>query len=96
MSVRRAPRFGPCQRGKHCWGKPMNEPLTSAEIKAQFNHEWILIKDPVTNELLEVQGGNVLFHSKDRDEFDWRMLEFNPKRSAVVFTGKPKNMEFVL
>lgn len=75
----------------------MSDTLTMEEIRAQFDNEWVLIDDPITDERLEVHGGKVLFHSKDRDEFDRRSLEFRTKRFAVVFTGgPPANMEFVL
>ena len=75
----------------------MEKTLTIAEIESQFDSEWVLVEDPLTNESLEVQGGKVLYHSKDRDEFDRIMLEFHPKRSAVLFTGEAsKDLEFVL
>lgn len=75
----------------------MNTILTMAEIAAQFDNEWVLIDEPITNETLEVLGGKVLYHSKDRHEFDRKSLEFKSKRFAVLYTGKPPaNMEFVL
>lgn len=75
----------------------MDKVLTIAEIQSQFESEWVLVEDPQTNETLEVQSGKVLYHSQDRDEFDRRVLEFHPKRFAVVYTGKmPEGMEFVL
>ncbi len=75
----------------------MDDILTIAEIESQFNSEWVLIEDPQTNESLEVQSGKVLYHGKDRDEFDRKVLEFRPKRFAVLYTGKiPEGMEFVL
>ena len=74
----------------------MHKILTITEIAAQYDREWILIEDPITDEALEVQGGKVLLHCKDRDEFNRRMLEFKPKRSAILFMGVPQNMEFVL
>ncbi len=75
----------------------MDKTLTIAEIESQFDSEWVLVEDPQTNEALEVQSGRVLYHSKNRDEFDRKVLEFRPKRFAVLFTGKPQeDMEFVL
>lgn len=75
----------------------MNKVLTIAEIETQFDSEWVLVEDPQTNEAFEVQGGKVLYHSKNRDEFDRKALEFQPQRFAVVFTGQPsEEMEFVL
>jgi len=75
----------------------MSEVLTIAEIKSKYDSEWILLGDPQTNEALEVQSGKVLYHSKDRDEFDRKVLEFHPERFAVIYTGNmPQGMEFVL
>ncbi len=75
----------------------MNDVLTIAEIESKFESEWVLVEAPETNEALEVQSGKVLYHSKDRDEFDRTALEFHPKRFAVLYTGKqPEKMEFIL
>ena len=75
----------------------MEKTLTIAEIESQFDSEWVLVEDPQTNESVEVQSGKVLYHSKNRDEFDRKALEFHPKRFAVVFTGQPsEGMEFAL
>lgn len=75
----------------------MDKTLTISEIESQFDSEWVLVEDPQTNEALEVQSGKVLYHSPNRDEFDRKVLEFRPKRFAVLFTGEPQEgMEFVL
>lgn len=75
----------------------MDKMLTIKEIESQFDSEWVLLEDPQTNDALEVQSGKVLFHSKHRDEFDRKALEFHPKRFAVVFTDQPnEEMEFAL
>lgn len=75
----------------------MEKALSIAEIEAQFDAEWVLIEDPQTNDALEVQSGKVLYHSKNRDEFDRKVLEFQPQHFAVLFTGAvPEDMEFVL
>jgi hypothetical protein len=75
----------------------MSEVLSIAEIESKFESEWVLIDDPETNDALEVQSGKVLFHSKDKTEFDRKVIEFRLKRFAVIYTGKPpKGMEFAL
>jgi hypothetical protein len=75
----------------------MDEVMTIAEIESAFESEWVLVEDPQTNEALEVQGGKVLYHSRDRDEFDRKVLEFRPKRFAVLYTGTlPEGMETIL
>lgn len=75
----------------------MDDVLSMAEIQSQFESEWVLIEDPETNEALEVQSGKVLYHSKDKTEFDRKVVEFRPNRFAVIYTGKtPEGMEFAL
>jgi hypothetical protein len=75
----------------------MDQVMTIEEIEKQFDREWVLIADPLTDEALEVKGGRVVYHSKDRDEFDRQSLAFQGKRFAVLFTGKPvEEMEFAL
>ena len=75
----------------------MEEVLTIAQIEAQFDSEWILVGEPQTNEVLEVQCGKVLWHSKDREEVYRKAVELRPRRSAMLYTGKmPKNTAVVL
>lgn len=65
----------------------MNELLTIAEIQGKFDSEWVLIEDPSTDESLEVRGGTVRCHGKDRDEVYRRAIQIRPKRFAIVYTG---------
>jgi hypothetical protein len=75
----------------------MPELLTMAEIRSQFQSEWILVEDPQTDEALEVQAGRVRWHSKDRDEVYRKAVELRPRRFAMIFTGKmPEGTAIVL
>ena len=75
----------------------MDRVLTIAEIEAQFEGEWVLVEDPQTDEALEVQGGKVCWHSKDRDEVYRKAVELRPKRFAMLYTGTiPENTAVVL
>ena len=75
----------------------MDNVMTVAEIEAQFKSEWVLLEDPQTNEALEVQGGRVVWHGKDRDEVYRKAVELRPKRFAVLYTGKmPEGTAVVL
>ena len=75
----------------------MNEEMTIAEIESQFESEWVLIEDPRTDEQLQILGGRVLFHSKDRDAVYRKAVSLRPKRSAVVYTGQiPEETAVVL
>jgi len=73
----------------------MNETLSSAEIYARFESEWVLLEDPETTEGVEVRSGKVLWHSKDRDEVYRKALELRPKHSAILYTG-PTEMPVIL
>jgi hypothetical protein len=78
-------------------GKPMDDVLTVAQIEAQFESEWVLMEDPQTNDALEVQGGRVRWHSKDRDEVYRKAVEMRPKRFAMLYTGEmPDDTAIVL
>jgi hypothetical protein len=66
----------------------MGEFMLMPHIKSQFEDEWILIQDPQTSDNLEVQGGKVLWHSKDRDEVYRKAMELRPRHSAILYTGK--------
>jgi hypothetical protein len=71
--------------------------MTMAEMESRFADEWILVENPETNDALEVVRGNVLCHSKDRDEVYRRAVELRLKRSAVLYTGKmPEGTAIVL
>jgi hypothetical protein len=75
----------------------MNAILTLAEIRSQFVGEWILIEDPQTDAARHVQGGKVLWHSKDRDEVYRKAVELRPRYFAVIYTGTmPEGTAIVL
>lgn len=75
----------------------MSDILTFAEIKARYESEWVLVEDPQTDEFLEVKGGKVRFHSKDRDEVYREAVKSRPKRFAMLYTGIiPKDTAIVL
>lgn len=71
--------------------------LTTDQMEAQFESEWVLVEDPETNDALEVQRGKVRWHSKDRDEVYRKAVELRPKRFAMLYTGKmPEDTAVVL
>jgi len=76
----------------------VDELLTIAEIESRFIDEWVLVQDPETNETLDVLGGRVRCHSRNRDDIDRKMMEINPpRRLAILFTGQiPDNAAVVL
>jgi hypothetical protein len=71
--------------------------VTLQQIAAQFPSEWVLVGDPETDESLAVLGGQVLWHSKDRDEVYREIGKFRPKRFAMLYTGTmPEGTAIVL
>lgn len=75
----------------------MDDLLTIAQIEAQFSSEWVLVEDPLVNDALEVQGGKVRWHSKDREEVYRQAVTLRPKRFAVLYTGRmPEDTAIVL
>ena len=75
----------------------MSKVLSIAEIQTQFRSEWVLVGDPQTDDSLQVHSGNVIFHSKDRDEVYRKAIELRPKRFAMLYTGSlPKDTAVVL
>jgi hypothetical protein len=75
----------------------MKEILRYEEMKARFPDEWILVGDPQTDDSLQVLSGEVLWHSKDRDELYRKAIELGPRSSAVLYFGQiPDDMVVVL
>ena len=75
----------------------MTREMTLTEIKAEFDSEWVLVGDPMTDEALNVLEGRVLHHSKDRDEVYRKAVSLRPRRSAIVYTGQiPEGTAVVL
>jgi hypothetical protein len=65
----------------------MSDVLTIAEIQSHFDSEWVLVGDPQTDDSLQIQHGQVLYHSKDRDEVYRKAIELRPRRFAMLYTG---------
>jgi len=75
----------------------MTEILSIQEIQDRYDGEWVLIGDPEVDSLLDVQRGQVLWHSKDRDEVYRQARQLKPKHSALLFIGQfPKDTAVVL
>jgi hypothetical protein len=76
---------------------PMSEILTITEIESRFPSEWVLIGNARTDVMHELQEGEIVWHSKDRDEVHRKTVELRPKRFAMVYTGTiPENTAIVL
>jgi hypothetical protein len=75
----------------------MTDVLSLSEIQAHYDGEWVLIGDPEVDASLNVERGQVLWHSKNRDEVYRQARLLKPKHSAFLFMGRlPKDAEVVL
>lgn len=75
----------------------MDKEMTAEEIAARFDSEWVLVEDPRTDDALEVLGGKVVHHSKDRDEVYRKAVALRPGRCAILYTGEiPEDTAVVL
>jgi len=75
----------------------MKKVCTYSEMKSRFAGEWVLVGDPETDETLRIVAGEVLWHSKDRDELYRKARELAPRQSAILYLGEiPQNMVVVL
>jgi hypothetical protein len=73
------------------------EVLTVAEIYARHPDEWVLVGEPQTSHVHQVQAGTVLAHSKDRDEVYRQAVALRPPRFAVLYAGElPPDTHVVL
>ncbi len=54
------------------------------------------VEDPEVTPQLEVIGGKVLFHSKDRDEVYKKAIELRPKHSAYLYAGRVAKDMFII
>ena len=54
----------------------MNKTYRFDEMKALFPDEWVLVANPETDKDLQVLAGEVLWHTKDRDESTARPSSF--------------------
>jgi hypothetical protein len=65
-----------------------NQVLSIADIRRQFDSEWVLVIDPELTPGLEVVRGQVAWHSKDRDEVYRKARELAPVQSAILYNGR--------
>jgi hypothetical protein len=67
----------------------MSAVLTYDEIKERYPDEWILIADTKLDKKLNIVSGEVIAHSKDRDEVYRKILALKGRSFAVEYNGEP-------
>lgn len=60
---------------------------TMVEIEEHYRGEWVLVDRPKTDDVGDVLGGHVVWHHRDRDEFDRRLADHSLEDSAIFFAG---------
>ena len=69
----------------------MGEIMTIEQLKRDYDQEWVLLGDPVSDEEDSVVSGRLLDHSADPDELYDRAVAIAPKHCAVFFMGPPND-----
>lgn len=67
----------------------MSEILSYEEIKRRYPDEWLLIAEPELDEELKVIRGEILAHSKDRDEVYRTLRKMRGRSFAIEYNGEP-------
>ena len=66
----------------------MKKVFTTKELEARYSGEWVLLVNPVQNELMEPMRGELVFHSKDREEVYKEAHERKDAHTAIFYVGK--------
>ncbi len=77
-------------------GGESGEILTLEEIYKRYPDEWVLIVSPELDEELNVIRGQVLAHSRDRDEAYSQLSLRQGKPVAIEYTGSTENLAIML
>jgi len=74
-----------------------SEMMTIEEMEKKYEGYWVLIGEPVVDDMQRLLAGRVLFHSTDRDEVYRKVGEYPPGHYGYrSFVPWPKDMEFLL
>lgn len=66
----------------------VGEFMTTEEIYTQFDSEWVVLADPVIADNLDVKGGILVSHGKDRDAVYEKISDIPiPHDFATMYTG---------
>lgn len=66
-------------------------------IKKTFKDQWVLIEVEKVDESFNIIEGEVLAHSKDKDEVYQKLLQTRPKEFSIEYTGViPEDLAIVM
>ena len=67
------------------------------DIKKNFRNQWVLIEVKNVDESFNILEGEVLAHSKDKDEIYQKLLKIRPKEFSIEYTGEvPEDLAVVM
>jgi hypothetical protein len=67
------------------------------DIKTTFKDQWVLIEVQKVDERFNIIEGEVLTHSKDKDEVYQKLLQIRPKEFSIEYTGEvPEDLAIVM
>ena len=67
------------------------------EIKNAFKDQWVLVQVDEVDASFNILEGEVLAHSKDKEEVYKKLLQIRPKEFSVEYTGViPEDLAVVL
>ena len=76
-----------------------NETVSRAELAARYDGEWVIVGDPVLDELQHVLAGRVLAHGKDREAVTRAALPYRGQVrcfASLCFVKEPENVAYAL
>lgn len=67
------------------------------DIKKSFRDQWVLIEVEKVDGSFNILEGEVLAHSKDKDEVYQKLLKIRPKEFSIEYTGEvPEDLAIVM
>lgn len=67
------------------------------KIVEGFEDEWVLIDVKEVDEDFNLKDGDVIAHSRDKEEIYKKLLEIRPRSFSIEYTGKiPEDLAVVL
>ncbi|MGA1863699.1 MAG: hypothetical protein ACMUHX_01420 [bacterium] len=71
--------------------------MKKEEIFEKYKDEWILIECIRVDKNFEIIEGEILYHSKDKNDVYKKLLELKPKNYTIEYTGNiPEDLAVML
>ena len=68
-----------------------------ADIKKSYKNQWVLIEVDKVDDSFNLLEGEVLTHSKDKNEIYQKLLQIRPKEFSIEYTGEvPEDLAVVM